>query len=63
MYELGQEIEIYRTPEELAGKLSELRLDPARRSAMRQRAQRRALSDHSVARSIARIAAQLGIAS
>jgi len=60
MYELGKEIEIYRTAEELTDKLSELRLDPVRRSAMRERAQRRALSDHSVARSIARIRAHFG---
>src|SRR5579864_3629203 len=60
MYELGKEIESYRTAEELINKLGELRLDPVRRIAMRERAQRRALSDHSVARSIARISAHLG---
>jgi Glycosyl transferases group 1 len=61
MYELGKEIETYRTAEELTSKLNELRLDPVRRRAMRKRAQRRALSDHSVARSIARVASQLGL--
>jgi spore maturation protein CgeB len=61
MYELAKEIETYRSAEELSSKLNELRLDPARRGAMRQRAQRRALADHSVARSIARIAARLGL--
>ena len=61
MYELGKEIETYRTAEELTSKLSELRSDPLRRSAMRERAQRRALSDLSVARSIARISAHLGL--
>jgi hypothetical protein len=60
MYELGKEIETYRTAEELTSKLSELRLDPVRRSAMRERGQRRALADHSVARSIARIGAHFG---
>jgi Glycosyl transferases group 1 len=60
MYELGKEIETYRTAEELTSKLNELRLDPVRRRAMRKRAQRRALSDHSVARSIARVTSQLG---
>ena len=60
MYELGKEIETYRTAEELTSKLSELRLDPVRRSAMRERAQRRALSDHSVALSIARISVHFG---
>jgi hypothetical protein len=60
LYELGKEIEAYRTVDELTSKLSELRLDPVRRSAMRERAQRRALSDHSVARSIARVGAHFG---
>jgi hypothetical protein len=61
MYELGNEIETYRTAEELTSKLNELRLDPVRRSAMRQRAQCRALSDHSVARSIARVTSHFGL--
>lgn len=61
MYDLGKEIETYRTAEELTSKLSELQLDPARRGAMRKRAQRRALSDHCVARSVARIGAHFGI--
>ena len=61
MYELGTEIETYRTADELCRKLSELRSNPARRTAMRQRAQRRALADHSVAQSISRISAHLGL--
>jgi hypothetical protein len=61
MYDLGKEIETYRTADELTSKLNELRLDPVRRTAMRKRAQRRALSDHSVARSIARVSSQLGL--
>jgi hypothetical protein len=61
MYELGKEIETYQTAEELSIKLTELRRDPSRRSAMRERGQRRALSDLSVARSIARIGAHFGL--
>jgi len=61
MYELGEEIETYRTAEELASKLGELRKDAARRTAMRQRAQRRALADHTVGQSIERIRAYLGL--
>jgi spore maturation protein CgeB len=61
MYELGKEIETYRTAEELTGKLSELRKDAARRTAMRQRAQRRALAEHTVGRSIELIRAHFGI--
>jgi len=60
MYELG-EVETYRTPEELSGKLAELKRDPHRRRSMRERAQRRALHDHSPGRSMVRIAARLGI--
>jgi hypothetical protein len=61
MYELGKEIETYRTAEELTSKLSELQRDPVRRSAMRERAQRRALADHTVGRSIERIREHLGL--
>jgi hypothetical protein len=61
LYALGGEVETYRTAEELAVKLAELKKDPERRSAMRRQAQKRALQDHSVARSLARICAALGL--
>jgi hypothetical protein len=61
MYELGTEIETYRTAEELNTKLAELTQNAGRRLTMRERAQRRALHDHSVARSLARIRSQLGL--
>ncbi len=61
MYEVGKEIETYRTAEELTSKLDQLRRNPSRRSIMRMEAQRRALSDLSVARSIARIGAYFGL--
>jgi len=61
MYELGEEIETYRTAEELTNKLAELRKDSARRAAMRQRAQGRALADHTVGKSIERIREYLGL--
>jgi hypothetical protein len=59
LYELGTEIETYRTPEELAAKVDELKKDPARRRRLRERGQRRALGEHCVARSLKRIARQL----
>jgi Glycosyl transferases group 1 len=62
LFEVGTEIEAYRTPEELVAKLGELTADPKRRRAMRARAQRRALNEHCVPRSIARIAERLGLA-
>jgi len=61
LYEIGVDIDCYRTPEELCGKLSELRRDQSRRRLMRERAQRRALEEHSVARSMDRIRARLGL--
>jgi len=59
LYEIGTEIETYKTPAELAAKVEELRKDRARRRALRERGQRRALYDHSVARSLKRIAERL----
>jgi hypothetical protein len=62
LFESGDEIETYRTAEELSGKLTELSKSPARRLSMRKRAQRRALNEHSVRRSIDRISRHLGLA-
>jgi len=61
MYRLGSEIETYRTSQELVAKLTELRTNRERREAMRRSAQKRALEEHSVVRSVARIAERLGV--
>jgi spore maturation protein CgeB len=61
VYDPGDEIETYRTAEELAAKLAELRQDPERRRRLRERGQRRALAEHSVKRSIALITKRLGM--
>lgn len=61
LYDLGDEIETYRTAEELAAKLGELRQDPERRRRLRERGQRRALAQHTVPRSIAVIGKRLGV--
>ena len=61
LYELGSEIETYSNAAELVEKSSRLLADPARRLAMRQRGQRRALADHTIARTLARIATQLDL--
>lgn len=55
LYQVGTEIEIYRTAEELVEKVDMLRQDPATRQKLRRRGQRRALADHSVANSINKI--------
>jgi len=61
MFEPGTEVETYRTPEELSAKLAELAKDVGRRRAMRARAQRRALNEHCIPRTIVRICQKLGL--
>ena len=61
LYDLGAEIETYRTPEEMVEKIAALQADPGRRAAMRCQAQRRALWQHSVARSVDAIGERLGV--
>jgi hypothetical protein len=63
LYAVGEEVEVYRTPEELAEKLGELMASRERRLRMRARAQKRALSEYSVGRTVARISARLGLIS
>jgi hypothetical protein len=61
LYEIGTEIEAYRTAEELRTKLGELASDAKRRLSMRGRAQRRALEEHCLGQSIARISERFGL--
>ena len=61
LYDLGHEIETYRDAAELAAKVTALAADPARRARLRAAGQRRALADHTIARAISRVAAELGI--
>jgi hypothetical protein len=61
LYELGTEIEIYRNAAELVEKASSLRGDPQRRLQLRQRGQRRALSEHTIGKSIERIMLKLDL--
>ncbi|HTV26223.1 MAG TPA: glycosyltransferase [Xanthobacteraceae bacterium] len=61
LYDLGTEIETYQTVDELVYKIDELSGNSYRRTAMRKQAQRRALCNHSVARTIARICEKLGV--
>jgi hypothetical protein len=59
LYELGREIETYRDAAELVEKATRLVRDPERRASLRRLGQRRALSDHTIARSLDRILARL----
>jgi hypothetical protein len=61
LFDLGDEIETYRTPEEMASKIEGLKADGARRRSMRELAQRRALATHTVARSLKKISEQIGL--
>ena len=59
LYELGSEIETYRTAAELVVKIEELQNDPQKRAGLRRRGQQRALSDLTVAKSIEKICSAL----
>jgi hypothetical protein len=61
LYDIGTEIETYRSPRELNAKISELQGSPSRRRELRIRGQKRALEDHSVARSLGSIKEKLGL--
>lgn len=63
MYEIGSDIETFETVKEFCVKLEDLKRDKARRRLMRQRAQRKALSELSATRSALRIYSQLGLRS
>ena len=59
LYELGTEIETYRDAAELVEKSRALAADAPRRQRLRAAAQRRALADHSIARTLRRLAERL----
>jgi hypothetical protein len=59
LYDLEKEIATYRDAAGLAEETARLRTDPARRQSLRRLGQRRALADHTLSRSITRIAATL----
>lgn len=62
LYEPGVEIETYRDSDELVAKCRALLADPARRARLRLAGQNRALRDHSLGRTVARIGGRLGLA-
>jgi hypothetical protein len=61
LYEPGREIETFRDGSELVAKAAQLAGDPARRRELRERGQRRALADHTIARTLLRLGAALGL--
>ncbi len=60
LYDLGDEIETYRSADELVDKLKALQSNPAKRARLRHAGQRRALTDHTVARSLRKISDSFG---
>lgn len=61
LYDLGEEIETYRSPAELVEKSRELCADAGRRERLRRNGQRRALRDHTIGTTIGRIATALDL--
>jgi hypothetical protein len=61
LYEIGSEIEVYHTIDELVAKAKELQTDSRRRQMLRKNGQLRALADHSISRSLEKIVRKLGL--
>jgi len=61
LYELGEDIETYLTAEEMVEKIRKLEADPEKRKRMRCQVQKRALASHTVAKSLSKISAALGL--
>jgi hypothetical protein len=60
LYNLGEEVESYNSAGELAAKVGELLANPEKRRRLRVAGQRKALSEHSVPATLARIGSRLG---
>lgn len=61
LYEIGREIEVYHDAGELASKVEALERNAPQRRMLRELGQRRALGEHGIAQTVAKIAARLGI--
>jgi hypothetical protein len=61
MYEIGEEIETYRTAEEMVTKINELQADPEKRQSLRCKGQKRALAHHTITQSLSKLKAFLGL--
>ena len=61
LFEIGEEIEVYRNADELADKARRLLGDPARRAALRSNARRAALARHAWHHRFEKLFAVLGL--
>ena len=61
LYELGKEIETYRTPEEMIEKIKMLNSDSWKRKKIRCQGQSKALTEHNILKSLEKISVFLGL--
>ncbi len=59
LYEIGEEIETYRTAEEMVEKIAELESSNQKRQLLRRRGQKRALQDHTIGQTLKKIGSAL----
>ena len=59
LYEIGEEIETYRTAEEMVEKIAELESSNQKRQLLRRRGQERALQDHTIGQTLKKIGSAL----
>ena len=59
LYEIGEEIETYRTAEEMVEKIAELKSSNQKRQLLRRRGQERALQDHTIGQTLKKIGSAL----
>jgi len=59
LYEIGEEIETYRTAEEMVEKIAELKSSNQKRQQLRRRGQKRALQDHTIGQTLKKIGSAL----
>jgi len=59
LYEIGEEIETYRTAEEMVEKIAELKSSDQKRQLLRRRGQERALQDHTIGQTLKKIGSAL----
>jgi len=61
LYDIEEEINVYRSADELIERVSALQSDPVKRKSLRLNGQKRALQDHSIPQSLKKIATALNL--
>lgn len=60
LYDIGKEIEVYRSVEEMVSQIHRLKADPGHRQSLRRKGQMRALAQHTVPKSLAKVFQAIG---